>query len=121
MQHGLRKARRGSSPSLASLITAKRCCLVSSSSSSFSGQSDPPLPPLFFSYHYPVLFAWFVRYASWCPFLPPPGRTFAHVPLLPLVQKDPKDFDWYNNLNTVNQRGKVVDNIDDITACLIDC
>jgi len=44
-----------------------------------------------------------------------------NVPLLPLVQKDPKDFDWYNNLNTVNQRGKVVDNIDDITACLIDC
>lgn len=109
-------------PPWASLITAKRCRLVSSSSSSsFSGQSDPLLPLLFF------FIATLCCLLGLCGMLPSPlpslllAALLLNVPLLPLVQKDPKDFDWYNNLNTVNQRGKVVDNIDDITACLIDC
>eukprot|EP00285_Hemiselmis_virescens_P005782 CAMPEP_0173385992 /NCGR_PEP_ID=MMETSP1356-20130122/8592_1 /TAXON_ID=77927 ORGANISM="Hemiselmis virescens, Strain PCC157" /NCGR_SAMPLE_ID=MMETSP1356 /ASSEMBLY_ACC=CAM_ASM_000847 /LENGTH=104 /DNA_ID=CAMNT_0014342035 /DNA_START=88 /DNA_END=402 /DNA_ORIENTATION=+ len=35
--------------------------------------------------------------------------------------KKPDDFEWYNDLNAKNKRGKIVDNIKDITACLIDC
>jgi hypothetical protein len=42
-------------------------------------------------------------------------HTYIHT------QDNPAEFDWFDKLNTVNAKGKVIDNLDGITACTIDC